>query len=72
MTLKEKLTAVSYGGFDVENIEVVTAQLRELIHALYAEDYHRAAATASAIEARTYSLRGQVQRKLERESLQSA
>lgn len=30
MTLKQKLEDISYSGFDVENIEVLQAQLREL------------------------------------------
>lgn len=67
MNLEQKLEAVSWGGFDVENIEVITAQLRELVRALHAEDYQCAQATADAIQARSYSLAAQVARKATQE-----
>lgn len=53
---KDKLTDISYRGFDVENLEVLDRQLRECVNALYKKDFNAAGATAAAIEARAKAL----------------
>ena len=62
-TLKEKLTDVSWKGFNVENIETIQAQLRQLIHTLHRGKLKEAKHIATIIKLRAEDLEGQIERK---------
>jgi hypothetical protein len=60
---KNKLQDVSYAGFNVENIEVLERQLREVLNALHKKDWSTALATAQTMGSRCEGLTVQIYRR---------
>jgi len=63
---KEKLTDVSFAGFNVENIEALPGHLRTLTTALYGGDTTRCELEASAIESHAAQLVTRVRSHVQR------